>query len=198
MQWAGCDVAAFDEEPAVQAVLVEADDLARLDLADELGPDGIERTGLAGDRHSAPASVRPMHSGRIPNGSRAASMWSGNRNSREYEPCRWFSTWPSGSGLFWCVGLASRWTMISVSLVDLKMLPWASYSSRSRAALIRLPLWATATCPREYSASSGWQFSMQDDPVVEYRTWPMAMGFFSFSSVSDPLRKTRMTVPMPL
>ena len=42
------DAPALDEEPAVQPVLVQPHDLARLDLADERGPDRIDGAALAG------------------------------------------------------------------------------------------------------------------------------------------------------
>ena len=43
---------------------------------------------------------------------------------------------------------AMRWTNTSVSLSLWKMEPRASSSSRSSSALVRLPLWQTASEPR--------------------------------------------------
>ena len=49
----GFDAAWFHEESAVQPVLVQPDDLTRLDLADELGPDGVDRAAFARDDPTA-------------------------------------------------------------------------------------------------------------------------------------------------
>ena len=87
--------------------------------------------------------------------------------------------------------------MISVSVVDWKMWPWASYSERISAALIRLPLWATATGPRWNCRSSGWALHSLELPVVEYRTWPMAAVPAS-SSLSIRGVNTWLTSPMPV
>ncbi len=57
--------------------------------------------------------------------------------------------------------------MISLSTVVWKIEPLASSSSRSWAALVRLPLWAMAIWPRAQSTVSGWALRKCDEPVVE-------------------------------
>ena len=51
-------------------MVVDADDLARLDLADVLGVDRVERARLAGDAPVPVARSCPSTSGRMPHGSR--------------------------------------------------------------------------------------------------------------------------------
>jgi hypothetical protein len=55
----------------------------------------------------------------------------------------------------------------SLSDDDWKMEPLLSRRSRSSAKFTRLPLCATAMPPRAYSTTSGWQFLMVVEPVVE-------------------------------
>ena len=61
--------------------------------------------------------------------------------------------------------------MISESEVELKVTPRSASSSWSSTALIRLPLWASATSRREPLVPSerwtGWEFSQAFEPVVE-------------------------------
>ncbi len=71
---------------AVHAAIVDDDDLAGLDVADEFGADDFQRAGLAGEdpaAGSAPARLmRPRMSGRTPSGSRTpmrASLESATR-----------------------------------------------------------------------------------------------------------------------
>src|SRR6266576_884988 len=48
-------------------------------------------------------------------------------------------------------------------------------SSRTSLALMQLPLCPSASSPRVSSRTTiGWAFSIRDDPVVEYRVWPIA------------------------
>ena len=70
-------------------------------------------------------------------------------------------SWPARAG--W----ASRCRMISLSTVVWKMDPLASSSSRSWAALVRLPLCPMAIRPLAQSTVSGCALTMLDDPVVE-------------------------------
>ena len=61
--------------------------------------------------------------------------------------------------------------MISESEVELKVTPRSMSSSCSSSALIRLPLWASATSrrepPRPSERCTGWEFSHWLEPVVE-------------------------------
>ena len=57
---------------AVHALVVDDDDLAGLDVADEVGADDVQRAGLGGQHPAAGAlgPMRPRTSGRTPSGSR--------------------------------------------------------------------------------------------------------------------------------
>ncbi len=57
--------------------------------------------------------------------------------------------------------------MTSVSLVVWKIEPSASSSSRTSAALTRLPLWAMAIGPRWCWSRNGWAFAGLESPAVE-------------------------------
>ena len=46
-------------------------------------------------------------------------------------------------------------------------------SSASAAVFVRLPLWASANWVCDTSRNTGWEFFQAEDPVVEYRVWPM-------------------------
>ena len=65
--------------------------------------------------------------------------------------------------------------MTSVSEVEWKMPPISSNSSRSSAALVRLPLWARAMGPFTWRMTKGWALARTGVPVVAYRQWPMHM-----------------------
>ena len=125
--------------------------------------------------HHCPSAVCPSASGRMPHGSRQASMRSGNRNNRLNAPCKCLSTCGIGSCFSTCDGLASRWTMISVSVVLWKMCPCFSYSVRSsrgvdQIAVVRHRHRAHRILPQ---AAAG-RCTVCCDPVVEYRTCPIA------------------------
>ena len=56
--------------------------------------------------------------------------------------------------------------MTSESIVDAKMEPSSSSSTRSSPALVRLPLCASEMCPPRELTSTGCAFSMVDEPAV--------------------------------
>ena len=56
--------------------------------------------------------------------------------------------------------------MISESEVPRNRTPRSLSSACSSTALMRLPLWARATCRRS-ERQTGWAFSQAEDPVVE-------------------------------
>ncbi len=56
--------------------------------------------------------------------------------------------------------------MISESEVPRNWTPFSVSSACSSTALIRLPLWARATCLRS-ERQTGWAFSQAEEPVVE-------------------------------
>lgn len=62
---------------------------------------------------------------------------------------------------------AIRWRITSVSEVDWQMAPAFTSSRRSVSALVKFPLWATASPPASSSANSGWTFRRMVSPVVE-------------------------------
>ena len=62
-----------------------------------------------------------------------------------------------------------------MSLDAWKIDPSASNSRRRSAALVMLPLWATAISPLLQATLKGCAFSIFESPVVEYRVWPIAM-----------------------
>ena len=57
--------------------------------------------------------------------------------------------------------------MTSVSLEAWKMEPRRPRSARSSAALVMLPLWATATSPLLHWTEKGWALSRTVSPAVE-------------------------------
>ena len=57
--------------------------------------------------------------------------------------------------------------MTSLSLVLWKMAPPSSSSSRSSAALVRLPLWARDMVPLMWLMTRGWALARLRVPVVE-------------------------------
>ena len=64
--------------------------------------------------------------------------------------------------------------MISESDVERNETPRPRSSACSSTALIRLPLCASAISRRS-ARQTGCEFSHEEAPVVEYRTWPTAM-----------------------
>ena len=56
--------------------------------------------------------------------------------------------------------------MTSESIVDAKIEPCSSSSTRSSPALVRLPLCASAMWPPRERASTGCAFSIVDEPAV--------------------------------
>ncbi len=56
--------------------------------------------------------------------------------------------------------------MISESEVPRKSIPRSFRAAQSSTALVRLPLWASATS-RPSSRQTGWAFSQEPPPVVE-------------------------------
>ena len=92
------------------------------------GTDPAERFRILRERVEACKEIWAERGGDLP------------RRVRELRPpCAKVSGFPTWAGF------ASRCVMTSVSEVVLKMLPYASYSSRRSLALIKFPLWATAT-----------------------------------------------------
>ena len=62
---------------------------------------------------------------------------------------------------------AIRWMITSVSLVDWNSEPAFTSRWRSCIALVRLPLWPTASPPNAKSANSGCTLRSMLAPVVE-------------------------------
>ena len=162
-------------EPAgAQAVRVDGDQLARLDLADDAGADDVERGGLAGDDPAAlePAEHQRPDALRVAGGvegvlvhedeAEGAAQLAAARSSAVASRVR------SGSPASSAVTSA-----VSVVLVPERhaghrlAVPLAGPGPAGSAALVRLPLWARATVPPAVAPSVGWAFSQVEPPVVE-------------------------------
>ncbi len=90
---------------------------------------------------------------------------------------------------------AIRWMITSESIEVWKMVPSFSRANLISAEFTRLPLWERTMGPSMESALMGWALRRNEEPVVEYRLWPMAMWPARFASwVSS---KTSSTSPMP-
>ncbi len=61
--------------------------------------------------------------------------------------------------------------MISVSVSEVNVTPWAVSRSRSTEALSMIPLWTTVIRPS--SLDCGWAFSSVAGPCVAHRVCPM-------------------------
>ena len=61
--------------------------------------------------------------------------------------------------------------MISVSVSEVKVTPWAASRSRSTAALSMMPLWTTLIRPS--SLLCGWALASVAGPWVAHRVCPM-------------------------
>ena len=72
----------------------------------------------------------------------------------------------SASSMLAASCVESSAAMISESDVPRKLTPLSESSPCSSTALMRLPLWASATWRRS-ERQTGWAFSQADDPVVE-------------------------------
>ena len=124
-----------------------------------LGADDVERAGLAGDAVARPARPSPSPAGgvdrrrsraaaaRAGRGRRRRGPWSWRRSRRR--PCSRGSTSATASSTRSAGWVAISAAMISESEVELNVTPRSDSSSCSSTALIRLPLWASATSRRE-------------------------------------------------
>jgi len=82
-----------------------------------------------------------------------------------------------------------------VSLAVLKMHPSRCSRLFRARQLANCPLWAMATGPFWVSATKGWALVREEEPMVEYRLWPMAARPSSSRSVRS--ENTSLTMPMP-
>ena len=192
------------EPPGPDAPLVDRDQLARLDLAHEGGPDDVECRRLA--RHHPAAGQPPEH--QRAEALRIASRVQGplvhedqrvgapdqrQRGQRRLAPRPGLRPRPPDSG-----GAANRAVSTSVSDVAPPARPaaWAPSRAASSRVLIRFPLWPRARLADCVARNVGWAFSQTDDPLVEYRQWPTAIWpRMVFSTDSS---KTWATSPMSL
>src|SRR3954470_23769036 len=122
----------------------------------------------------ASSPSRPSDSGRMPRGSRNATIRSLVITTVEYAPSTRAitSTKASSSVSASCVDNSAA--MISESDVERNVTPRRRNSECSSTTLTRLPLCASATS-RLSARHTGWEFSHDEAQVVEYRTWPTAM-----------------------
>ncbi len=136
----------------------------------------------------------PSESGRIPLGSRAAKIPSRDRTRMEYAPRTSRSASARAEGRSGARERATRWRMTSESEVVVKRAPEASRPRRISRALTRLPLCASARGPRPVANTMGCALASRDAPVVEYRTWPIAVRPGSRDSLVSS--KTSATYPI--
>ena len=111
-------------------------------------------------------SIIPSTSGRTPFGSRKATTDSSVRTTVENAPRSRGSTSATASSIRSAGCVASSAAMISESDVELNGTSRSRSSAWSSTALIRLPLWASASVRRS-SRTIGWVFSHSEAPVVE-------------------------------
>ena len=158
-----------------QAVLVDGDELARLDLADRARR---RRCRAPRSRRRRPSRAR---AGRGPAGGCRAGRGAAYRvcssmKTKQKAPRSRGSTSRAAASRERSGSSASSAVTSAVSVV----LPraqlaaaWApsprrpSTRSRSSAELVRLPLWASATVPPAWPPRVGWAFSQVEPPVVE-------------------------------
>ena len=160
------------EALGAQAVLVDRDQLAGLDLADEARADGVQR-GLLGGHH--PAAVQPAEHQR-PHALRVARrVERGLVHEDQGEGAAQLRQHLGGRVLQGAVGVgrpaarssarcprswrACRWRR---SLVRR-----SAASRASSPVLVRLPLWPSATAPCAVARKVGCAFSHTEEPVVE-------------------------------
>ena len=117
-------------------------------------------------RPPAGSSIIPSASGRRPCGSRNATTDSSVSTTVEKAPRRRGSTSATASSIRSAGWVASSAAMISESEVDLNGTSRPRNSAWSSTALIRLPLWASASV-RLSSRTIGCVFSHSEAPVVE-------------------------------
>ena len=108
----------------------------------------------------------PSDSGRSPAGSRNATTRSLVMTTVEYAPSIRVITSASASSIVSAGCVDSSAAMISESDVERNETPRSRSSPCSSTALIRLPLWASATSRRS-ARQTGCEFSHDDAPVVE-------------------------------
>ena len=125
----------------------------------------IRSKAQVSEERTHPSSSLPSERGRRPLGSRKPMISFSPMTTAEKAPSRRRSA-PIGPPIV-SSGWARRWRMISLSTVVWKIEPRVSSSWRREAALTKLPLWATAICPRAVSTESGCELSRVLEPVVE-------------------------------
>ena len=111
-------------------------------------------------------SRQPRTSGRRPAGSRKATSVSFVMRTVEKAPCRRGSTSDAASSMCSASWEASSAAMISESDVERKETPSSRSSACSSTALMRLPLWPSASSRRS-ERCTGWALSQPLEPVVE-------------------------------
>ena len=157
------------EALAAQAVLVDRDELARLDLADEGGADDVQRRGLAGDHPAAlePAEHQRAHALRVAGGVEGVLV-----HEHEAERAAQLRQHLHRGGLDREVGVRRDQRGDQVGVVGgaerrrrrRRRRPCAA----SSAVLTRLPLWHSARpVPAAVVRNVGCAFSQVDAPVVE-------------------------------
>ena len=119
----------LEREEALDAAVLDDHHLARLDLADEVGADDVERAGLGGS--TQPSPTRPSTSGRTPSGSRTPISLVRVIATMEKAPSTRRSASLIRSGMVFWIERAIRWMMHSVSEPDWKIEPRSISSSRS-------------------------------------------------------------------
>ena len=151
-----------------QPVLVDGDQLARLDLADEAGADDVQRGGLAGHH---PAALHPAQH------QRADALGVAGRVQRvlvhedEAERAAQRRQHLQRRGLDRQVGAAGQQRGDQRGVgggARSASRPRSATSRASSAVLTRLPLWASAmVVPAVVARIVGWAFSQVEPPVVE-------------------------------
>jgi hypothetical protein len=138
---------------ALQHAVLDHHHLAGFDLADELGPDDVERAGL---RRQDPALAQPpdherAHAERVAHADELRARH-GDDGEGALDPAERVLH-PLGH-LRWSER-AMRWMMHSVSEEDWKIDPRSISSRRSASAFVMLPLCAMAAPPAENSPKKG-------------------------------------------
>ena len=141
---------AWHDQAGLDPALGERHHLAGRDLAQVLGADQVERARLAGHAIGRAAavgsSIIPSASGRSPWGSRKATTASSViDHGRERSACSRGRTSATASSIRSAGCVASSAAMISESEVERNGTSRPRSSECSSTALIRLPLWASAS-----------------------------------------------------
>jgi hypothetical protein len=142
-----------------------AHDLARLDVADVAPADRVERARLAGDA-PVPSAVFPIASGRTPHGSRQASMRSGTGTAAE-RALQMLAARAAADRRVQVRRLGQQVNddfRVGRALEDVAQL---LVLAAEHAALIRLPLCATATGPHRILPQQRLRVAQFAEPVVE-------------------------------